>query len=75
MDCESWREGWKSSDKEVSGERASAGEKQDRKASRKAAPRPPLAERSEAAGAEEEDDAAVATEKRDRSPLLAPPPW
>ena len=58
-----WCEGWKSSDKDVSGERASVGTKQDRKASRKdVIPRsPPLTERSEA------DDAVVVTEERDRS--------
>ena len=49
---------------EVSGERASGGTKQERKASRKETPRPaPLTERSEA------DDAVVATETRDSSPL------
>lgn len=59
-----WCEGWKSSDKELSGERASVGTKQERKASRKETPRPPPStERSEA------DDVVVATEKRDRSPL------
>lgn len=63
-ECESWWEGWKSSDMEVSGERASGGTKQERKASRKETPRPaPLTERSEA------DDAVVATETRDSSPL------
>ena len=49
---------------EASGERTSGGTKQERKASRKEAPRPaPLTERSEA------DDAVVATETRDSSPL------
>ena len=59
-----WWEGWKSSDMEASGERTSGGTKQERKASRKEAPLPaPLTERSEA------DDAVVATEARDSSPL------
>ena len=54
-----WWEGWDSSDMEFSGERASGGTKQVRKASRKEIPRPPpLA-----------DDAVVATEKWDSSPL------
>lgn len=53
-----WWEGWDSSDMEFSGERASGGTKQDRKASRKEIPRPPPS-----------DDAVVATEKRDSSPL------
>jgi hypothetical protein len=54
-----WWEGWDSSDMEFSGERASGSTKQARKASRKEIPRPPpLA-----------DDAVVATEKRDSSPL------
>ena len=50
---------------EFSGERASGGTKQDRKASRKEIPRAPLlAEESEA-----DDAVVVATEKRDSSPL------
>ena len=60
-----WWEGWDSSDMEFSGERASGGTKQDRKASRKEIPRtPPLTEGSEA-----DDAVVVATEKRDSSPL------